>query len=53
MKAKTFIDQVEVQVRSGRGGDGTLVIRFTETDPCGSVRTLEGKDETGAILFVR
>ena len=27
MKAKTFIDQVEVQVRSGRGGDGAMSMR--------------------------
>ena len=27
MKAKTFIDQVEVQVRSGRGGDGATSMR--------------------------
>ena len=27
MKAKTFIDQVEVQVRSGRGGDGSMSFR--------------------------
>ncbi len=27
MKAKTFIDQVEVIVRSGRGGDGTMSFR--------------------------
>lgn len=27
MKAKTFIDQVEVQVRSGRGGDGVMSMR--------------------------
>ena len=27
MKAKTFIDQVEVQVRSGKGGDGAMSMR--------------------------
>ena len=27
MKAKTFIDQIEVQVRSGRGGDGKTSMR--------------------------
>ena len=27
MKAKTFIDQVEVQVRSGKGGDGSMSMR--------------------------
>ncbi len=27
MKAKSFIDQVEVQVRSGRGGDGAMSMR--------------------------
>ena len=27
MKAKTFIDQIEVQVRSGRGGDGAMSMR--------------------------
>lgn len=27
MKAKTFIDQVEVHVRSGRGGDGAMSMR--------------------------
>ena len=27
MKAKTFIDQVEVQVRSGKGGDGSCSMR--------------------------
>ena len=27
MKAKTFIDQVVVQVRSGRGGDGSMSFR--------------------------
>jgi GTP-binding protein len=27
MKAKTFIDQVEVQVRSGKGGDGAMSFR--------------------------
>ena len=27
MKAKTFIDQVEVQVRSGKGGDGKMSFR--------------------------
>ncbi len=27
MKAKTFIDRVEVQVRSGRGGDGAMSMR--------------------------
>ncbi len=27
MKAKTFIDQVEVQVRSGKGGDGSMSFR--------------------------
>ena len=27
MKARTFIDQVEVQVRSGRGGDGAMSMR--------------------------
>lgn len=27
MKAKTFIDQVEVRVRSGRGGDGSMSMR--------------------------
>ena len=27
MKAKTFIDQVEIQVRSGKGGDGAMSMR--------------------------
>ena len=27
MKAKTFIDQVEVLVRSGKGGDGSCSMR--------------------------
>ena len=27
MKAKTFIDQVEVVVRSGKGGDGKMSMR--------------------------
>ena len=27
MKAKTFIDQIEVQVRSGKGGDGAMSMR--------------------------
>ena len=27
MKAKTFIDQVEVLVRSGKGGDGAMSMR--------------------------
>ena len=27
MKAKTFIDQVEVLVRSGKGGDGSFSMR--------------------------
>ena len=37
MKAKTFIDQVEVLVRSGKGGDGAMSFRREAFVPKGDM----------------